>query len=82
MSDSEELNLARTLLKGRNHREVPDDEILDDARRLFEEWMNGEVRMERPKVYDHYAMVIAALLRRVNELETRLAALEAERKPA
>ncbi|WP_425145577.1 hypothetical protein [Deinococcus sp.] len=79
MSD-EELNLARTLLKGRSHREVPDDEVLAESRALFEAWMNGEVRMERPKVYDHYAMVIAALLRRVNELETRLAALEAERQ--
>ncbi|GGR22602.1 hypothetical protein [Deinococcus ruber] len=81
MSDSPELNLARTLLNGRSHRDVSDDEILSESRRLFEEWMNGEVRMERPKVYDHYAMVIAALLRRVNELETRLAALETERQP-
>ena len=76
MTDTPELNLARTLLKGRSHRDVTDDEILLEARGLFEAWMNGEVRMERPKVYDHYAMVIAALLRRVSELEARVVALE------
>ena len=73
---SDELNLAREILQGRNHKEVPDDEILARSRQLFEDWMGGELRMERPKVYDHYAMVIAALLRRVAELEERLARLE------
>jgi hypothetical protein len=43
--------------------------------------MSGELRMERPKVYDHYAIVIAALLRRVNDLELRLERLEGERNP-
>jgi hypothetical protein len=73
---SDELNLAREILQGRNWRDVPDNEILDRSRQLFEGWMGGELRMERPKVYDHYALVIAALLKRVSELETRLEALE------
>jgi hypothetical protein len=73
---SDELNLAREILQGRNHKEVPDDEILARSRQLFEDWMGGELRMERPKVYDHYAMVIAALLRRTAELEERVARLE------
>ena len=73
---SDELNLAREILKGRNYRDVPDDEVLDRSRQLFEDWMNGDLRMERPKVYDHYALVITALLRRVSELEARLERLE------
>ncbi len=73
---SDELNLAREILKGRSYRDVPDDEVLDRSRQLFEDWMNGDLRMERPKVYDHYALVITALLRRVSELETRLERLE------
>ena len=78
---SDELNLAREILQGRTHREVPDDEILARSRQLFEGWMSGELRMERPKVYDHYALVIAALLRRVEELEGRLHRLEARTSP-
>ncbi|GGJ84963.1 hypothetical protein GCM10008939_31090 [Deinococcus aquiradiocola] len=79
---SDELNLAREILQGRNHRDVPDDEILARSRQLFEDWMSGELRMERPKVYDHYALVIAALLRRVTELEARVQALEGRAAPA
>ncbi len=78
---SDELNLAREILQGRSHRDVPDDEILARSRQLFEDWMSGEVRMERPKVYDHYALVIAALLRRVSELEARLERLESRPEP-
>ena len=78
---SDELNLAREILQGRSHRDVPDDEILARSRQLFEDWMSGEVRMERPKVYDHYALVIAALLRRVSELEARLERLEGQPEP-
>ncbi|WP_424949904.1 hypothetical protein [Deinococcus sp.] len=78
---NDELNLAREILQGRNHKDVPDDEILDHSRQLFEDWMSGELRMERPKVYDHYALVIAALLRRVAELEGRLEAVEQNRLP-
>ena len=58
---SDELNLAREILQGRSFKDVPDTEILDRSRQLFEDWMSGELRMERPKVYDHYALVIAAL---------------------
>lgn len=75
---SDELNLAREILQGRSHKDVPDTEVLDRSRQLFEDWMSGELRMERPKVYDHYALVIAALLRRVGELETRLEVLEGQ----
>jgi hypothetical protein len=78
MSDKE-LNLAREILQGRNWKDVPDSEILSHSRQLFEDWMGGEVRMERPKVYDHYALVIAALLRQVQTLQERVEALEGER---
>jgi len=74
---SDELNLARTILEGRNYREVGDDELLERSRALLEAWMAGEVRMERPKVYDHYAMVLVALLRRLGEQQARLDELEA-----
>ena len=77
---SDELNLAREILKGRSYKEVSDDEVLARSRQLFEDWMNGDLRMERPKVYDHYALVITALLRRVSELEVRLEGLEAAEK--
>ncbi len=77
---SDELNLAREILKGRSYKEVSDDEVLARSRQLFEDWMNGDLRMERPKVYDHYALVITALLRRVSELEARLEGLEAAEK--
>ncbi len=76
---SDELNLAREILQGRNHKDVPDTEILAHSRQLFEDWMSGELRMERPKVYDHYALVIAALLRQVQTLQDRVEALEREK---
>ena len=76
---SDELNLAREILQGRNHKDVPDIEILAHSRQLFEDWMSGELRMERPKVYDHYALVIAALLRQVQTLQDRVEALEKEK---
>ena len=76
---SDELNLAREILQGRNHKDVPDTEILAHSRQLFEDWMSGELRMERPKVYDHYALVIAALLRQVQTLQDRVEALEKEK---
>lgn len=75
MSDKE-LNFAREILGERRYREVPDDEILREAERLLHEWMSGEVRMERPKLYDHYALLLLALTRRTRELEDRVAALE------
>lgn len=76
MSDRE-LNFARTILGDRPYRDVPDDEVLREAERLLSAWMAGETRLERPKLYDHYALLFAALLRRTRELEERVAALEA-----
>lgn len=80
MSDRE-LNFAREILGQRNYRDVPDDEILQAAERLLEGWMSGQTRMERPKLYDHYALLLLALTRRVQTLEERLGALEAQRRP-
>ncbi len=74
-----ELNFARAILGDRNFREVPDEEVLEGAERLLGEWMSGEARLERPKLYDHYALLLVALTRRVRELEARVAALEAGR---
>lgn len=74
-----ELNFARTILGDRNFREVPDEEVLREAERLLSEWMSGEARLERPKLYDHYALLLVALTRRVRDLEARLSALEAGR---
>lgn len=72
-----ELNFARAILGDRAYRDVPDDEVLRESERLLSEWMAGELRLERPKLYDHYALLLAALLRRTRELEERVAALEA-----
>ena len=36
-----------------------------------------ETRLERPKLYDHYALLLVTLIRRNRELEARVAALEA-----
>ncbi|MFC4454350.1 hypothetical protein [Deinococcus sonorensis] len=73
---SDELNLARRILQGRAVQQVPDDEVLQEAERLLSGWMQGELRMERPKLYDHYALVFSALIRRVQQLEERVAELE------
>ncbi|SMB96207.1 hypothetical protein [Deinococcus hopiensis] len=72
-----ELNFARAILGERSYRDVPDDEVLREAERLLTEWMAGELRMERPKLYDHYALLFLALLRRTRELEARVGELEA-----
>lgn len=71
-----ELNFARAILGERSFREVPDDEVLREAERLLFAWMTNETKMERPKLYDHYAMIFLALLRKNRELEDRIAALE------
>lgn len=71
-----ELNFARAILQDRSFREVPDDEVLREAERLLFAWMTNETKMERPKLYDHYALIFLALLRKNRELEERLAALE------
>ncbi|GGK40087.1 hypothetical protein GCM10008955_37300 [Deinococcus malanensis] len=73
-----ELNFAREILGERSYRDVPDEEVLREAERLLSGWMAGELRMERPKLYDHYALLLLALLRRNRELEARVSALEAQ----
>ncbi|MBZ9713343.1 hypothetical protein [Deinococcus multiflagellatus] len=75
MSDRE-LNFAREILGTRSYREVPDPEVLQEAERLLSQWLAGETRMERPKLYDHYALLLLALTRQVRALEARVAALE------
>lgn len=74
-----ELNFAREIIGERSWREVPDDEVLVRAEELLTAWMGGEARIERPKLYDHYALPLLALLRRVRELEARVAELEKAR---
>ncbi|WP_045234581.1 hypothetical protein [Deinococcus pimensis] len=73
---SDELNFAKTILQGRAYRDVPDDEVLARSLELLDGWMAGEHRVERPKLYDHYALVLTALLRRVSDLEARVRELE------
>jgi hypothetical protein len=78
MTDPErELNFAREIIGERSYREVPTDEVLREAERLLNGWMAGQMRMERPKLYDHYALLLLALLQKNRELEARVAALEA-----
>ncbi|EYB69014.1 hypothetical protein DEIPH_ctg012orf0083 [Deinococcus phoenicis] len=72
-----ELNFAREILGSRSYRDVPDEAVLEGAERLLEGWLSGELRMERPKLYDHYALLLLALTRQVRTLEARVAALEA-----
>ena len=76
MSDRE-LNFAREILRERPYREVPDPEVLREAERLLQDWLSGDIRMERPKLYDHYALLLLALTRQVRTLEDRVASLEA-----
>ena len=76
MSDRE-VNFARAIIGERSYRDVPADEVLREAERLLNEWMGGELRMERPKLYDHYALLLLALLQKNRDLEARIAALEA-----
>lgn len=72
-----ELNFAREIIGQRSFREVPADEVLREAERLLNGWMAGEYRMERPKLYDHYALLLLALLQNNRDLEARITALEA-----
>ena len=76
MSDRE-TNFARAIIGERPFRDVPTDEVLREAERLLTEWMSGDIRMERPKLYDHYALLLLALLQQNRELEARIEALEA-----
>lgn len=80
MSDRE-LNFAKEILGSRSYRDVPDAEVLAEAERLLDGWMSGELRMERPKIYDHYALLLLALTRQVRTLEARVNELEAAREP-
>lgn len=75
MSDHE-LNFAKEILQGRSASAVSDTEIISSAERLLAGWMSGDLKMERPKLYDHYALLLAALLRQVVSLEARVAELE------
>jgi hypothetical protein len=76
--DDQELNFARTILQGRAAKDVGDDEVLREAERLLSGWQAGQLRMERPKLYDHYALIFSALLRKVAALEARVEALESQ----
>lgn len=80
MSDRE-LNFAREIMGRRSYRDVPDAEVLQEAERLLDGWMSGELRMERPKIYDHYALLLLALTRQVRTLEARVSELETAREP-
>ncbi|AWN22272.1 hypothetical protein DKM44_02655 [Deinococcus irradiatisoli] len=80
--EDRELNFAREILRGRPAAEVGDDEVLEEAERLLSGWMAGDLKMERPKLYDHYALALAALLRSVRQLEARVAQLEAAQEQA
>ena len=73
-----ELNFARAILQDRAFREVSDDEVLREAERLLFAWMTNETKLERPKLYDHYALVLLALIRRNRDLEDRIRALEGQ----
>ena len=74
-----ELNFAREIIGDySSYRDVPTDEVLREAERLLGGWMTGEMRMERPKLYDHYALLLLALLQKNRDLEARIAALEAQ----
>ncbi|QLG11874.1 hypothetical protein HLB42_14610 [Deinococcus sp. D7000] len=78
MTDPErELNFAREIIGARSYRDVPAGEVLAEAERLLNGWMAGDFRMERPKLYDHYALLLLALLQKNRELEARVEALEA-----
>lgn len=77
MSDRE-INFARAIIGERSFRDVPAEEVLREAERLLNDWMDGKTRMERPKLYDHYALLLLALLQKNHELENRIAALEAK----
>lgn len=73
---NQEINFARSILKDRRYTELSDQEILDESQRLLDEWMAGTIRMERPKLYDHYALLLLALIRQKQELTARVEALE------
>jgi len=75
-----DLNFGKTLLGNRNYRDLSDDEILQRSKELLDGWMSGEHTLERPKLYDHYAILFLALVRRVQDLEERVHSLEFDAK--
>lgn len=73
---NKEINFARSILKDRHYTELSDQEILEASQQLLDEWMAGNIRIERPKLYDHYALLLLALIRQKQELTARIEALE------
>ncbi|GGJ31375.1 hypothetical protein [Deinococcus roseus] len=71
-----ELNFAKSILQDRPWKDVPADEVLERSKALLTEWMAGEQRLERPKLYDHYAILLVALIDRVERLEEELQILK------
>jgi hypothetical protein len=74
-----DINFGKTLLKGRDFRELSDEEILLEGEQLLGGWMEGKHNLERPKLYDHYAIVFTALIHKIGQLEARLEALEGKK---
>lgn len=75
---SDELNFAREILRDREWRDVPDSEVLAESERILAGWLAGDLRMQRPKLYDHYALLLLALIRENRQLRGRVEALEAK----
>ena len=73
---SDELNFAHEILQGREWKEITDAEVLTESERILTGWMSGELRMQRPKLYDHYALLLLALTRENRQLRERLERLE------
>lgn len=73
---SKEVNFARAIIGERRYNEVETDEVLSSANALLRDWMSGDIRMERPKLYDHYALLLLALIEKNAELEARIKGLE------
>ncbi|GEM49222.1 hypothetical protein [Deinococcus cellulosilyticus] len=71
-----EINFAKTILQDRPWQEVSSGEVLQSSKALLSEWMAGEKRLERPKLYDHYALLLVALVDRVERLEEELQSLK------
>lgn len=75
-----DINFGKTLLKGRDFRELSDEEILLEGEQLLGGWMEGKHSLERPKLYDHYAIVFTALIHKISQLEARLEKLEGNKQ--
>ncbi len=71
-----EYNFAHAILEGRSFEELQPTEVLDRSSALLRGWMRGDHSMERPKLYDHYALLLVALIEQLSRLERRLDHLE------